>query len=208
MKAIVTITGPSTVGKSTLSEMLVKKGFEEIVSTTTRPPRSEEKDGKHYYFVSNDEFDVLLKNNEMVEHINVAQYKYGVSIKAIEKTLKNNENVVLVVEPNGANQVEKYCNKNNIKIYKIFIDNPIEILIERLQKRYDEDTKRKDDVYRDRLWNMVFVEPKEWVSKAYSGEHRYDMVCKKFDKSNQQEILEAILLLSNNQQKNIKIRNK
>jgi hypothetical protein len=68
----------------------------------------------------------------------------------------------------------------------------MEVLIERLVQRYESDSKATEEVYKDRLWNLTFIEPKEWTAKAYSGEHFYDQVFDTFTLSNQSEVFSKI----------------
>lgn len=51
-RTLVTLTGPSCTGKSTVARKLVELGFVELISTTTRTPRQGEVEGVHYYFRS------------------------------------------------------------------------------------------------------------------------------------------------------------
>jgi guanylate kinase len=190
---IITIAGPSTSGKSTLANLFKPEGYQEIVSTTTRPQRTGEIDGVHYHFVNQETFDQLLSDNELVEHAPVGKYFYGVSKKAIQNVLNSGNSAVLVLEPKGANEVAKFCVEKNLENHKVFINNPMEILIRRLHERYENDLNRNDDVYKDRLWNIGFIEPREWTNKAYSGEHHYDQIFDTFTPQNQDSVLKDIL---------------
>ena len=96
---------------------------------TTRPIREGEKHGVHYYFVTKNEFIENIKNNNFIEYAEV--YKgiyYGTLKSEVERTLKNNINVILEIDIEGALNIKK--------IYKdailIFIEPPS---IEELEKR-------------------------------------------------------------------------
>jgi guanylate kinase len=192
-KFLITITGPSTSGKSTLATLLKEEGFTEIVSTTTRPQRTGEIEGVNYYFTDEEKFINQLANQEFIEHVKVGKYFYGVSKKAISDVIDKEIPAVLVIEPNGANKVAEYCKEKGILIHKVFINNNIEILIERLKKRFYEDKNAKLDVYQERLWNIAIIEPKEWTQKAYSGEHYYDQIFNSFLPENQYDVKASIL---------------
>ena len=204
---LITISGPSTVGKSTLTSLLSDHDYKNIVTTTTRPPRSGEINGVHYNFVSEEEFNTMISINKLVEHNTVGKYKYGVSKDAILKTI-NESSAMLVIEPYGANNVYDFCKENNIEILKIFLDNPMDILIKRLQERKESDNNAKEEVYKERLWSIVFIEPKEWTQKAYNKEHYYDCIFETFNETNKNEItckiLNEIKKKLNLQQKTIK----
>lgn len=191
-KIIVTICGPSTTGKSTLANLFKEEGYKEIVSTTTRPMRTGEVEGESYYFVPNDHFQHQIANNQLVEHDSVGQYFYGVSKQAISKVLDAGHPAVLVITPQGANNVEQFCLENSIELVKVYVNNKMDLLIERLVQRYATDVKANDEVYKDRLWNITMVEPKQWTAKAYSGEHYYDRVFDTFTSNNQHEVFTTI----------------
>lgn len=192
-KFLITITGPSTSGKSTLATLFKEDGFSEVVSTTTRPQRTGEIEGVSYYFTDENNFKNQLENNDLVEHEQVGKYFYGVSKKAISDVIDKGIPAVLVIEPNGANKVAQYCHEKGILLYKVFVNNDMNILIERLQKRFYEDKNAKLDVYQERLWNIAVIEPKEWTEKAYNGEHHYDQIFDSFLANNQEDVKNSIL---------------
>lgn len=74
---IVVLVGPSAVGKSTISAALVERGYRQLVSCTTRPPRPGELDGRDYHFQSQVEFDNMLGRDELAEHSWAFGYSYG-----------------------------------------------------------------------------------------------------------------------------------
>lgn len=190
---IITITGPSTSGKSTLANLFKPEGYQEVVSTTSRPARTGEIDGVSYYFVNDSKFQELIDTEQLVEHASVGKYSYGVSKKAISDVLNKGIPAILVIEPQGANNVAKFCEEEGIILHKVFINNSMETLVSRLQQRYLTDEKAREDVYKDRLWNIAFIEPQEWTKKAYSGEHSYDQIFDTFLPENQKEVLNSIL---------------
>lgn len=202
---IITITGPSTSGKSTLAELFKQHDYYEVVSTTTRPQRTGEINGVSYNFVNEDEFLQLIKNDELVEFATVGKYYYGVSKKAINNLLNAGKDVVIVIEPQGANNVALFCETKNLNCHKVFVNNPIEVLVDRLQKRYLNDENAKEDVYKDRLWNIAFIEPKEWTEKAYNGEHYYDQIFDSFNPTNEKDVLHSILTEVNKPKKKFKL---
>lgn len=189
---LVTVTGPSLTGKSRLAELLTPHGFEEIVSTTTRPPRVNEIDGVHYNFVAVEDFKKMLQKDLMLEKVVVGKNFYGVSKPAFEKIIKKGLDGVAVVEPDGARQVAEYCNKNNIMLHQVFINNPTNILVSRFLKRYKNDSLAQEDVYATRIIDMLQKEPKEWIEPAYKGEAFYDQIFDSFTVENEQEVVKEI----------------
>lgn len=103
-------SGPSGVGKGTLKAKLFEEFADRIaysVSATTRGPREGEVDGKDYFFISRQEFERRVKNNEFLEHAEFAGNCYGTPRAYVEKLLDNGMNVVLEIDVQGALQVMK-----------------------------------------------------------------------------------------------------
>ena len=123
------ITGPSGVGKNTIINELSKYlDFYFSVSHTTRPRRENEIDGKDYYFISEKEFDNLIKNDQMIEYEQYGEFYYGTSK---EELLNDSSIIILDLEVNGAT---KLLEENN-KFKGIFIDIDDYELINRLKNR-------------------------------------------------------------------------
>ena len=103
-------SGPSGVGKGTLKAKLFEEFADRIaysVSATTRGPREGEVDGKDYFFISRQEFERSVKNNEFLEHAEFAGNCYGTPRAYVEKLLDSGMNVVLEIDVQGALQVMK-----------------------------------------------------------------------------------------------------
>ena len=103
-------SGPSGVGKGTLKAKLFEEFAGRIaysVSATTRGPREGEADGKDYFFISRQEFERRVKNNEFLEHAEFAGNCYGTPRAYVEKLLDSGMNVVLEIDVQGALQVMK-----------------------------------------------------------------------------------------------------
>ena len=103
-------SGPSGVGKGTLKAKLFDEFADQItysVSATTRGPREGEVDGKDYFFISRQEFERRVKNNEFLEHAEFAGNCYGTPRAYVEKLLDSGMNVVLEIDVQGALQVMK-----------------------------------------------------------------------------------------------------
>ena len=147
------ISGPSGAGKSTLINDLLKdmKGFVGSVSMTTRPKRKNEIEGTKYIFVSDSEFEDLVKNDELLEHAEYCGFKYGTSKDFVQKQLKEGKNVILEIEVKGAMQIKK-CMPDS---FMIFIVTPSkDILKERLNKRNTEsksEIEKRIEVAKDEM---------------------------------------------------------
>ena len=125
---ILIITGPSGVGKNTIINALSKKiDFNFSISHTTRPKRVSEINGKDYFFITDDEFKKMIKDNEFVEFEEYGDYKYGTS----KSELQQDGLIILDLEVNGATKLLS----NNPDFVSLFIDIDDNELINRLKNR-------------------------------------------------------------------------
>lgn len=105
---LLVISGPGGVGKSTVTRELAR--FEDFflsISLTTRSPRSGEIDGVHYHFVSRNEFEARITNNEFMEWAEFAGNLYGTLESDVQRHRLAGKHVVLEIELQGARQVKK-----------------------------------------------------------------------------------------------------
>ena len=101
-------SGPSGVGKGTLNAMLFAEFGDQIafsVSATTRAPREGEIDGKHYFFISRQEFENRIANNDFLEYAQFAGNCYSTPKPYVLSLLEQGKNVLLEIEVQGAMQV-------------------------------------------------------------------------------------------------------
>jgi guanylate kinase len=103
------ITGPSGVGKGTLIRGLLERrpGLQLSVSATTRAPRSGERDGVDYHFMTPEEFDAHVVAGDFVEYATYSGNRYGTLRSELERRLTKGEGVVLEIEVQGARQVRQ-----------------------------------------------------------------------------------------------------
>ncbi|MCB0308869.1 MAG: guanylate kinase [Bdellovibrionales bacterium] len=106
---IIVVSAPSGAGKTTIVGELVKKKktLRKVITHTTRSPRPKEKPGKDYFFVTHTEFSEMILHKEFVEWAVVYNQKYGTSKLQIESILDKNQDVVLVIEEQGAREIKK-----------------------------------------------------------------------------------------------------
>lgn len=134
---MIVLVGASASGKTETTKMLVKKhNYKKLVTTTTRGPRINEVDGKDYHFLTKQEFEEKLANNEFVEHTIYQNNYYGIQKKDVT------DNAVVVVDPKGANVLYK---KLKTKLFICLIDAKKDVRKDRMLKRNDHplDIKRR-----------------------------------------------------------------
>ncbi len=132
---MVILSSPSGAGKTTLVKLLSeRRGFVTSISHTTRTPRSNEIDGKDYYFVKNVEFERMIKGNEFLEYAKVFNNFYGTTKLNIFKELSSGNNVIFDIDWQGTNQI--ISQKLKYKLLTFFILPPSkEELFKRLSNR-------------------------------------------------------------------------
>ncbi|WGD36281.1 guanylate kinase [Lysinibacter sp. HNR] len=138
------LAGPTAVGKGTIAAY-IRENYPHIelsISATTRPPRSGEVEGKHYYFVDDAEFDRMVQNNELLEYATVHNtYRYGTPRKPIEKLSRQGRSVLLEIDLQGARQVRKAMPSARL----IFLTPPSwEELVRRLVGRGTETSEEQE----------------------------------------------------------------
>jgi guanylate kinase len=103
------VAAPSGAGKSSLVKALMEldSGVQPSVSHTTRAPRGQEKHGREYFFVSEQEFDALVLGDAFLEWAHVHGHRYGTSKKAIEDRIAMGADVILEIDFQGALQIKK-----------------------------------------------------------------------------------------------------
>jgi guanylate kinase len=109
MNNIIIISGPSGCGKSTLIHELLAE-FPELnfsVSHTTRPPRKNELPGKDYHFISELEFQKMLRGGQFVEWAEVHGHRYGTSCKEIRAKSGKGRTLVLDIDVQGARNIKR-----------------------------------------------------------------------------------------------------
>ena len=132
---IVILSSPSGAGKTTLVKKIsIEKNFKISISHTTRKPRTNEVNGKDYFFVNKEEFKNLVDKGEFLEHAKVFENYYGSTKSKVVERLKKGENVIFDIDWQGTEQIKK---KNlNYKLITFFILPPSKTeLFNRLKNR-------------------------------------------------------------------------
>tara|TARA_B100000963_G_scaffold355881_1_gene374979 strand:+ start:247 stop:879 length:633 start_codon:yes stop_codon:yes gene_type:complete len=170
---MIILSSPSGAGKTTLVNLLSKiDNFEVSISHTTRHPRPNEKPDKDYYFVTEEKFQRLIKNEEFLEYAKVFNNFYGTTRTPVIDKLNKGKNVLFDIDWQGADQIKN--KKLDYKLITFFILPPSkEILFDRLSNRDMKDKliaeERMKQFSRDVLhWiNYDYVVINENLDKCY-----------------------------------------
>ncbi|MTI88157.1 MAG: guanylate kinase [Balneolaceae bacterium] len=137
---VIILVAPSGAGKTSMARRLFQD-FEQLkfsVSATTRPPREGEVEGKHYHFISDNQFNQKIEEGDFLEWEEFyGGKKYGTLRSEVDIKLKSGYFVVLDIEVKGAINVKQVYGD---KALSLFIKPPsLEVLKERLEARGTED---------------------------------------------------------------------
>ena len=165
---LVVISGASGVGKGTVLGIMMKKrdDLKFSVSATTRPPRPNEEDGVHYYFVTKERFEEMIQNGEFLEYDAHAANYYGTPRAQAEEKMAHGS-VLLDIEPNGAKQVKEAAPEALL----IFIMPPsVEELERRLRGRGDTSEEQIALRMARASWEM---EQRFWYDHVVTNKDQY-----------------------------------
>ncbi len=159
---MVILSSPSGAGKTTLVNLLSKQDdFKISISHTTRQPRPNEIPNKDYYFVEDEEFKRLIKNEEFLEYAKVFNNFYGTTRTPIIDNLNKGNNVLFDIDWQGADQIKN--KKLDYKLITFFILPPSkEILFERLSNR-----DMKDKLIAEERMQQFERDVLHWINYDY-----------------------------------------
>jgi len=159
---LVVLSAPSGTGKGTLVKLL-REQDENIrlsVSATTREPRKGEVDGRDYFFKTVEEFENMIKNNELIEWVKYCNNYYGTPREFIDRSLSLGHDVLLEIEVEGAANIKEMFPESVL----VFVLPPS---FDELKKRIIERGTEKSEVIQMRL---------EQAKKELRYISRYDYV--------------------------------
>ena len=159
---MIILSSPSGAGKTSLVSLLSKlRNFEVSISHTTRKPRPNEIPNKDYFFINEEEFNRLIKNQEFLEYAKVFNNLYGTTRTQVINNLNNGKNVLFDIDWQGADQIKN--KKLDYKLITFFILPPSkEVLFERLSKRH-----ANDKIIAEERMNQFERDVLHWINYDY-----------------------------------------
>lgn len=107
---LIVLSGPSGVGKGTVRKAIFSQPdmqFEYSISCTTRNPREGEVDGVDYFFKTKEQFEEMIKQDQLLEYAQFVGNYYGTPVEYVQQTLDSGRDVFLEIEIEGARQVRE-----------------------------------------------------------------------------------------------------
>lgn len=141
---LITLTGPSCNGKTTILRHLTEHfGLDTIVSTTTRDRRPGEVEGRDYYFISPAQSEALEQADKFAELVTFRGTRYGVTRQEMANKLSGEKLSTLILEPVGVGMYAELCKELGVLHFKVFVDAPLEQRVQRLRDRMFDDISKR-----------------------------------------------------------------
>ena len=179
---LVILSGVSGAGKDTIKKELIKR-MENVISLpsfTSRKPREGEEEGVQYHFITKEQFEEKIKNDEFYEYDLHHENYYGTSRKLMNDKIQSGKIIVKDIEVNGTENLIKLL-KDDTKIVTIFLKVDKDELRRRLENRGDNLTEEEMQI---RLGRLEYEESKIKL---------YDYVIKNDDLEKTVEIIMSII---------------
>ena len=156
------LSSPSGAGKSSICRALLDldKNLYLSISTTTRKKRPNEVSGRDYNFVTLDEFEYKLSQNNFIEHAKVFNNFYGTDKSIVENKINEGKDLLFDIDWQGAQQLREKMRED---IVSVFILPPSKKELERRLKERGQDT---DEVVKERM-SEATAEITHWAEYDY-----------------------------------------
>lgn len=108
---LIVISGPSGIGKDAVVKELQKRDLplHFVITATSRPPRKEETHGVDYFFVTKEEFEEMIAQDELIEHAWVYNQYKGVPKEQVRQAMKSGKDVIMRLDVQGAHKIRSLC---------------------------------------------------------------------------------------------------
>ncbi len=153
---LIVLSGPSGVGKDVTLQALKKRNIplHFVITATTRSPRAGEKNGVDYFFYTRDEFEALIKANELLEHAVVYDDYKGIPKAQIRKAMQSGQDVILRVDVQGAAKLRE-LNPDAVLIF--LLPGSVEEWHQRLNSRQTETEESMKTRLNKVKWELEYL---------------------------------------------------
>lgn len=140
------MSSPSGAGKTTITRALLEKNpdIRMSVSATTRSMRKGEEEGKSYFFVSQEEFNQMIKNGQMLEHASVFGNSYGTPRAPVEKALSEGKDIIFDIDWQGTQQLMEVARDDVVSVF--ILPPSTDALARRLKERAAKTHESAQDI--------------------------------------------------------------
>ena len=139
---LLVLSGPSGVGKTTVTQELARQGWlgHVVVTATTRRPREGEVDGVHYHFRTTQHFHEMVAQGELLEHAEVHGNWYGVPATPVRERLAAGVDVILTIDPQGAHTIRR---RTKGAVFVFLAPESIDELVARVDQRAQDTPEQR-----------------------------------------------------------------
>ena len=172
MGTLLSLTGPSGVGKTVMESELTRGNYTRLISFTTRYPRQGEEDGVSYHFVSRKDARTAIKAGETAQHVEFNDHIYGTYLRDLRTLAESDQSAVIVVEPNGVKNIRKVlrdlglgldpASDRGLRYFAVYLKADREVLYERMVERYLSDSAMDKETFMRRWRSLSRHEIDEW----------------------------------------------
>lgn len=153
---LLVLSGPTCAGKDTVMRMLLERNpnMRRLVTTNSRPPRLDEKEGVDYYFVSREEFEKLIAKDAFFEWVEYRGHYRGGQKKHVQNALNSGKDVVWRIDVRGVKNIYHKVKELYPQSAFVFLTASLSVLAERIVKRGVESKQEQDWSLRRAEWEI------------------------------------------------------
>lgn len=145
---LLVITGKTAAGKDTILSLLLSRypDLKRVITTTSRKPRTGEKEGQDYYYLTREEFEEKIKKGQFLEYVEYGGNLYGTQKKELENSSRTD--LIWKIDPSRAGNIKEILKDSASRIIVIYITTDNQTIQQRLNNRgltSDETEKRMQD---------------------------------------------------------------
>lgn len=165
-QTILILTGKTASGKDTLMHRLLQiyPHFKKVITTTSRALREGEKDGQDYFFISREEFQNKIQNDDFIEYVEYAGNLYGTDKKA----LNQESDLIWRIDPSRAGQIKEQIKDK--KVIVVYLTTDDDVVLKRLKERGLSNAEIEARMREDKLFWDTYKDKYDYVVENIPGQ--------------------------------------